>query len=116
MAVSGYHRMARLGTHPAFRMSLACLACPLCDETFERVPAYTKHFTAHGPSRDEAWQWLDAKSFKRYETTLEADAREWRRVCWRALFCEADRGQPWARLVMAEARAAGIVPDGVEHA
>lgn len=72
MARSAYMKMARLGTHPAFRMSTGCLVCPFCGEAFERVPVYTRHFVAHTPDVDEARQWLDWRAFAKYETACAA--------------------------------------------
>jgi uncharacterized C2H2 Zn-finger protein len=66
MSGNAYHRIARLGTHPAFSMRAVALVCPCCGQEFQRVGEYTRHYIGHRPPVEEARSWLDWRAFERY--------------------------------------------------
>jgi hypothetical protein len=72
---SAYHRTGNLATHPAFSFLFGGLTCrwPGCKEPpIQRASDYDRHYLAHNPDADHAWQWLSGKTYKR-----EAARRGW---------------------------------------
>lgn len=73
MARNSYHQIAQLAMHPAFSQREVALVCPLCpDFTTMRFGEYNKHFLAHDPVREQAYQWLDWRTWRRL-----ASAKGW---------------------------------------
>lgn len=65
MPGSSYHRVARLGTHPAFDMRAVALRCPRGCSHFDRVSDYNRHVLSHDLTQPEAWRSLDAKTYNK---------------------------------------------------
>lgn len=66
MSGNRYMKIARLASHPAFSLGCGALVCPLCPEfKTERAGEYDKHFIAHGPTQEQAYQWLSWRTYER---------------------------------------------------
>lgn len=63
MTRNGFHRAARLASHPACAPDLTGLLCPVCGERLGRVSEYDRHFLGHNPGPELAFQYMSAGSY-----------------------------------------------------
>ena len=72
MPRSSYHQIVQLAMHPAFSQSDVALVCPLCPAdggslpfTTMRFREYNNHFLGHDPAQEQAYEWLDWRTYRR---------------------------------------------------